>query len=52
MNSSKTNLVFFQLFSKTTKTFEKNDNLEQHLVILLSQTLYVIYTDVSPGLSE
>lgn len=39
MSSSKTSLFFFQLFSKTTRTFEKNGNLEQHLVVLFSQAL-------------
>jgi len=33
-------------------SFEKNNDLEQHLLTLLSQTLCATYTDVSQGLSE
>ncbi|XP_066474528.1 dynein axonemal heavy chain 6 [Tiliqua scincoides] len=43
---------FKQLFNTTIETSEKNDVLEQRLDILLSQTLYATYTNVSRGLFE
>uniref|UniRef100_K7FYG4 Dynein axonemal heavy chain 6 n=1 Tax=Pelodiscus sinensis TaxID=13735 RepID=K7FYG4_PELSI len=43
---------FKQLFNTTIETSEKNDNLQQRLAILLSQTLYATYTNVSRGLFE
>ncbi|XP_025054886.1 dynein heavy chain 6, axonemal [Alligator sinensis] len=41
---------FKQLFNTTIETSEKNDNLQQRLAILLSQTLYATYINVSRGL--
>uniref|UniRef100_A0A7M4FAQ3 Dynein axonemal heavy chain 6 n=1 Tax=Crocodylus porosus TaxID=8502 RepID=A0A7M4FAQ3_CROPO len=43
---------FKQLFNTTIETSEKNDNLQQRLAILLSQTLYATYINVSRGLFE
>uniref|UniRef100_A0A670K2Q2 Dynein axonemal heavy chain 6 n=1 Tax=Podarcis muralis TaxID=64176 RepID=A0A670K2Q2_PODMU len=43
---------FKQLFNTTIETSEKNDVLEERLAILLSQTLYATYTNVSRGLFE
>uniref|UniRef100_A0A803SX01 Dynein axonemal heavy chain 6 n=1 Tax=Anolis carolinensis TaxID=28377 RepID=A0A803SX01_ANOCA len=43
---------FKQLFNTTIETSEKNDVLELRLAILLSQTLYATYTNVSRGLFE
>uniref|UniRef100_A0A8C3IXU7 Dynein axonemal heavy chain 6 n=1 Tax=Chrysemys picta bellii TaxID=8478 RepID=A0A8C3IXU7_CHRPI len=43
---------FKQLFNTTIETSEKNKNLQQRLAILLSQTLYATYTNVSRGLFE
>ncbi|KAH0628434.1 hypothetical protein JD844_009589 [Phrynosoma platyrhinos] len=43
---------FKQLFNATIETSEKNDVLELRLAILLSQTLYATYTNVSRGLFE
>ncbi|TFK08141.1 activating transcription factor 7-interacting protein 1 [Platysternon megacephalum] len=43
---------FKQLFNTTIETSEKNNNLQQRLAILLSQTLYATYTNVSRGLFE
>ncbi|XP_061490002.1 dynein axonemal heavy chain 6 isoform X2 [Rhineura floridana] len=43
---------FKQLFNITIETSEKNDDLEMRLAILLSQTLYATYTNVSRGLFE
>uniref|UniRef100_A0ACB8ESL2 Dynein heavy chain 6, axonemal n=1 Tax=Sphaerodactylus townsendi TaxID=933632 RepID=A0ACB8ESL2_9SAUR len=40
------------LFNTTIETSEKNDVLEERLIILLSQTLYATYTNVSRGLFE
>uniref|UniRef100_A0A8D0GTF0 Dynein axonemal heavy chain 6 n=1 Tax=Sphenodon punctatus TaxID=8508 RepID=A0A8D0GTF0_SPHPU len=41
-----------QLFNTTIETSEKSDKLEKRLEILLSQTLYAAYTNVSRGLFE
>ncbi|XP_050800280.1 dynein axonemal heavy chain 6 isoform X6 [Gopherus flavomarginatus] len=43
---------FKQLFNTTIETSEKKNNLQQRLAILLSQTLYATYTNVSRGLFE
>ncbi|KAL7988579.1 hypothetical protein Chor_007498, partial [Crotalus horridus] len=43
---------FKQLFNVTIETSEKNDVLQLRLDILLSQTLYATYTNVSRGLFE
>ncbi|XP_019373751.1 PREDICTED: dynein heavy chain 6, axonemal [Gavialis gangeticus] len=43
---------FKQLFNTTIETSEKNDNLQQRLAILLNQTLYATYINVSRGLFE
>ncbi|XP_044299896.1 dynein axonemal heavy chain 6 isoform X2 [Varanus komodoensis] len=43
---------FKQLFNTTIEASEKNDVLELRLAILLSQTLYATYTNVSRGLFE
>ncbi|XP_042305526.1 dynein axonemal heavy chain 6 [Sceloporus undulatus] len=43
---------FKQLFNTTIETSEKNDVLELRLAILLSQTLYATYTNISRGLFE
>ncbi|KAG8130387.1 hypothetical protein E2320_017072 [Naja naja] len=43
---------FKQLFNATIETSEKNDVLQLRLAILLSQTLYATYTNVSRGLFE
>lgn len=44
--------MFLQLFNATIEASEKNDILEQRLEILLNQTLYATYTNVSRGLFE
>ncbi|XP_053147968.1 dynein axonemal heavy chain 6 isoform X2 [Hemicordylus capensis] len=43
---------FKQLFNITIETSEKNDELQLRLTILLNQTLYATYTNVSRGLFE
>ncbi|XP_077201567.1 dynein axonemal heavy chain 6 isoform X2 [Paroedura picta] len=43
---------FKQLFNTTIETSEKHNVLERRLAILLSQTLYATYTNVSRGLFE
>ncbi|XP_074141707.1 dynein axonemal heavy chain 6 isoform X2 [Sminthopsis crassicaudata] len=43
---------FKQLFNTTIETSERNDNLQQRLTILLDQTLFTAYVNVSRGLFE
>ncbi|XP_044515237.1 dynein axonemal heavy chain 6 [Gracilinanus agilis] len=43
---------FKQLFNTTIETSERNDDLQERLEILLSQTLLTAYTNVSRGLFE
>lgn len=52
MNGKSRILFLSQLFNTTIETSEKNSVLEQRLAILLSQTLYATYTNVSRGLFE